>query len=52
MTKQGSLNEKKSFSAGFALYDSTKDHSFCDVMNRADSEMYETKKMLKRLLNP
>ena len=52
MTKQGALNEKKSFSAGFALYDSTKDHSFCNVMKRADSEMYETKKMLKRLLNP
>lgn len=49
ITKAVSLREKKSFAAGFAIYDSTKDHCFGDVMKRADVEMYENKKMLKSL---
>ena len=49
MKKQGSLGEKKSFAAGFAVFDRYKDKKFADVMNRADAEMYENKKMLKSL---
>ena len=49
ITKAVSLCEKKSFAAGFAIYDSTKDRCFGDVMKRADVEMYENKKMLKNL---
>ena len=47
--KDCSLPEKKSFAAGFAVFDSTTDKTFCDVMKRADTEMYENKKMLKSL---
>lgn len=43
------LIEKRSFSAGFAVYDAKTDRSFGEVMKRADTEMYETKKMLKDL---
>ena len=49
MTKAVSLFEKKSFAAGFAVFDAKHDHSFKDVMNRADVEMYNNKKMLKKL---
>ena len=49
ITMPGPLSEKKSFAAGFAIFDSDKDHSFGDVMKRADIEMYENKKMLKNL---
>ena len=47
--KDCSLPEKKSFAAGFAVYDSTIDKRFNDVMKRADTEMYQNKKMLKSL---
>ena len=33
--------------AGAAIYNKNKDESFDDVFNRADSAMYENKKMLK-----
>ncbi len=49
MLKACTLAEKKSFAAGFAVYDSTRDHCFNDVIKRADTEMYEHKKMLKSL---
>ena len=49
ITKQVPLTEKKSFAAGFAVYDSSTDKSFADVMKRADKEMYENKRMLKEL---
>ena len=49
MKKSGPLIDKKSFAAGFAVYDKTKDRTFSEVMNRADAEMYENKKMLKNL---
>lgn len=49
MKKDCPLDQKKSFAAGFAIFDSTVDKSFCDVMKRADTEMYENKKMLKSL---
>lgn len=49
MTKPVPLSQKKSFAAGFAIYDSATDHFFSDVMKRADIEMYENKKMLKAL---
>ena len=49
ITKDCPLVEKKSFAAGFAVYDSTSDKCFNDVMKRADTEMYENKKMLKSL---
>ncbi len=49
ITKAVSLCEKKSFAAGFAIYDSAKDRSFGDVMKRADVEMYQNKRMLKSL---
>ena len=49
MTKAVSLYEKKSFAAGFAIYDPQNDHRFADVMKRADVEMYQNKKMLKSL---
>ena len=42
--KQTPLEEKKSFAAGFAIFNHFKDNSFSDVMNRADAEMYENKK--------
>ena len=47
--KDGSIIDKNSFAAGFAVYDSTKDKCFADVFKRADAEMYENKKMLKSL---
>ena len=47
--KECSLAEKKSFAAGFAIYDSTVDKCFNDVIKRADVEMYENKKILKSL---
>ncbi len=47
--KQTPLEEKKSFAAGFAIFNHFKDKSFSDVMNRADAEMYENKKNLKNL---
>ena len=43
------LVEKKSFATGFAVFDDKRDTCFGDVFNRADSEMYENKKMLKSL---
>lgn len=43
------LSEKKSFAAGFAVFDTSSDKSFNDVMKRADTEMYENKKMIKNL---
>ena len=49
MRKAVSLFEKCSFASGFATFDSSRDHSFEDVMKRADIEMYENKKMLKSL---
>ena len=49
MTKPVPLSQKKSFAAGFAIYDKENDKSFGDVMKRADIEMYENKKMLKNL---
>ena len=42
--------EKRSFASGFAIYDSTKDKNFGDVMKRADKEMYENKRHLKELV--
>ena len=47
--KELPLAEKKSFAAGFAVYDSSTDKTFADVMKRADTEMYENKRMLKEL---
>ena len=49
MKKQVSPDEKKSFAAGFAVFNRYTDKNFADVMNRADAEMYENKKMLKNL---
>ena len=49
MTKAVPLSQKKSFAAGFAVYDNTKDKTFGDVMKRADIEMYEHKKKLKSM---
>ena len=49
MKKSVSLLEKKSFAAGIAIYDSSNDRTFEDVMKRADIEMYNNKKMLKSL---
>ena len=49
ITKAVPLSEKKSFAAGFAIYDMEHDHIFGDVMKRADVEMYQNKKMLKNL---
>ena len=49
MTKAVSLSEKKSFAAGFAVFDASHDTCFGDVMKRADVEMYQNKKMLKKL---
>lgn len=48
-TKAASLAEKKSFAAGFAVFDRDHDTSFGDVMKRADLEMYNNKRMLKNL---
>lgn len=48
-TKAVSLSERKSFAAGFAVFDPKHDNSFADVMKRADIEMYSNKKMLKSL---
>lgn len=47
--KSVSLFEKKSFAAGFAIFEYGKDHCFGDVMKRADIEMYQNKRMLKSL---
>ena len=49
MTKAVPLSQKRSFAAGFAIFDSAHDHCFANVMKRADVEMYENKKMLKNL---
>ena len=49
ITKAVPLSQKKSFAAGFAVYDKETDKNFGDVMKRADIEMYENKKMLKNL---
>ena len=49
ITKAVPLSQKKSFAAGFAVFNSSSDHTFGDVMKRADIEMYENKKMLKNL---
>ena len=49
MKKDGSLIDKKSFAAGFAIFDRSSDKTFADVMNRADANMYENKKMLTSL---
>ena len=49
MTKALPLSEKKSFAAGFAVFDPERDKYFSDVMKRADVEMYQNKKMLKNL---
>ena len=48
-TKDASLAERKSFAAGFAVFDPKHDLSFADVMKRADIEMYNNKRMLKSL---
>ena len=48
-TKSVSLSERKSFAAGFAIFDPKHDSSFADVMKRADIEMYSNKKALKSL---
>ena len=47
--KPVSLFEKKSFAAGFAIFEYGKDTCFGDVMKRADIEMYQNKRMLKSL---
>ncbi len=47
--KPVSLFEKKSFAAGFAVFDYQKDQCFGDVMKRADIEMYQNKRILKSL---
>ena len=49
ITKPVTLLEKKSFAAGFAVFDPKTDKNFGDVMKRADVEMYQNKKMLKNL---
>ncbi|MBO4320420.1 MAG: GGDEF domain-containing protein [Treponema sp.] len=49
MTKDAPLPEKKSFAAGFAVFDPKHDSSFATVMKRADTEMYKNKNMLKNL---
>ena len=49
ITKALPLSEKKSFAAGFAVFDPERDKYFNDVMKRADVEMYQNKKMLKNL---
>ena len=49
MKKELPLVEKKSFAAGFAVYDPSTDKSFADVIKRADVEMYENKRMLKEM---
>ena len=49
ITNPVTLIEKKSFAAGFAVFDPKHDKCFADVMKRADAEMYENKKMLKSL---
>ena len=46
---EGTLFDKRSFSAGFAVYDNNRDRCFNDVMKRADVEMYHNKQMLKNL---
>ncbi|MBR5933913.1 MAG: GGDEF domain-containing protein [Treponema sp.] len=43
------LIEKKSFSAGFAVYNPDSDKTFGDVLKRADVEMYKHKKLLKKM---
>ena len=47
--KKCTLAEKKSFAAGFSVFNSSKDKSYNDVIKRADVEMYQNKKMLKSL---
>ena len=49
MKAEGTLFEKRSFAAGFAVYDSNRDRCFNDVMKRADVEMYHNKQLLKNL---
>ncbi len=49
MKRNCSLAEKKSFAAGFAVFDIDKDKCYNDVIKRADTEMYQHKKMLKSL---
>ena len=49
VTKPVSLAEKKSFAAGFAIFDPEHDACFGDVLKRADIEMYNHKRMLKSL---
>ena len=46
---EGTLFDKRSFAAGFAVYDNNRDRCFNDVMKRADVEMYHNKQMLKNL---
>ena len=43
------LNEKRSFAAGFAVFDYNKHFSFSDVLKKADIDMYKNKAMLKDL---
>lgn len=45
--KEGSIIDKKSFSAGFEVFDYKKHHSFSDVFKKADIDMYENKSKLK-----
>ena len=49
MKRNCSLAEKKSFAAGFAVFEPYEDKCFNDVIKRADTEMYQHKKMLKSL---
>jgi len=49
MKRNCSLAEKKSFAAGFAVFEPYVDKCFNDVIKRADTEMYQHKKMLKSL---
>ena len=49
MLKNCSLAEKKSFAAGFAVFNPDDDVCFKDVIKRADFDMYQHKKMLKSL---
>lgn len=46
---EGTLFDKRSFAAGFAVYDNNRDRCFNDVMKRADVEMYHNKQILKNL---
>lgn len=48
--KSGDLYERRSFAAGFATYNPMLDRTFADLLKRADMEMYDNKKQIKKLL--